>query len=269
MIPVQRLPATDRLVRLCNSRTKNIRALGSTSKAARDEWRLAEAAKSEIRTLLETMAPGVLRCMYCLDSLGTDIDHFEPLSRAPLRTFCWHNHLLACSRCNSNFKREEYPCAEDTEECLLIDPSTDDPADHLELLVAVGKYDDKTRKGKESIRVFGLNREDLVQGRFDAYITSCDVLNSWHRKVLIGDLTGAAHSAAALRREPFGDVLHALEKLGSLPYAAAALGDELAESLAAWLRAPTRATTTNMQLHVASDGVLEAGYSEAVDLEEG
>lgn len=241
MIPVQRLPATERLVRLCDSRTEKIRELGATSKVARDEWRLAESAKSEIRTLLEKMAPGVLRCMYCLDSMGTDIDHFEPLSRTPLRTFCWHNHLLACSRCNSNYKREEYPCDEETGQCLLIDPSSDDPADHLELLVTIGEYEGKTRKGEESIRVFGLNREDLVQGRFDAYITSCDVLNSWHRKVRRGDLTGAALSAAALRREPFGDVLRALEKLGCLPYAATALGDELAGSLQAWLRTPTAA----------------------------
>lgn len=237
MIPVQRPPATQRLVQLCDSRTQNIQKMGATGKAARSEWRLADAAKSEIRILLEKMAPGVLRCMYCLDSLGTDIDHFEPLSRAPLRAFCWHNHLLACSRCNSNYKREEYPCDQDTGECLLIDPSTDDPSDHLELRVAIGEYEGKTRKGEESIRVFGLNREDLVQGRFDAYITSCDVLNAWHRKVCRGDLKGAAYSAAALRREPFGDVLHALEKLGSLPYATAALGDELAESLAAWLHA--------------------------------
>lgn len=236
MIPVQRLPATERLVRLCDSRTENIQKLGATSKVARDEWRLAEAAKGEIRVLLAKMAPGVLRCMYCLDNLGTDIDHFEPLSLTPLRTFCWHNHLLACSRCNSNFKREDYPCDEDTGECLLIDPSADDPADHLELLVVFGEYEAKTRKGEESIRVFGLNREDLVQGRFDAYITSCDVLNSWHRKVCRGDLAGAAQSAAALRREPFGDVLRALEKLGRLPYAAATLGEELAESLSAWNR---------------------------------
>ncbi|MFF1265470.1 HNH endonuclease [Streptomyces anulatus] len=234
MIPVQRLPATERLVRLCHSRTEQVRKLGATSTAARETWRLAEAAKSEIRALLEKMAPGVLRCMYCLDNLGTDIDHFEPLSRSPLRTFCWHNHLLACSRCNSNFKREEYPCDSETGECLLIDPSADDPADHLELLVAVGEYEGKTRKGEESIRVFGLNREDLVQGRFDAYVTSCDVLSSWHRKVRRGDMAGAAQSAAALRREPFGDVLRALEKLGSLPYATIALGEEVAESLAAW-----------------------------------
>lgn len=240
MIPVQRLPAPDRLVRLCHSRTEKIRERGATSKVARDEWRLADAAKGEIRALLEKMAPGVLRCMYCLDSLGTDIDHFEPLSRAPLRTFCWHNHLLACSRCNSNFKREDYPCDGETGECLLINPSRDDPADHIELRVTLGEYEARTRKGEESIRVFGLNREDLVQGRFDAYVTSCDVLNSWHRKVRSGDLAGASQSAAALRREPFGDVLRALEKVGHLPYAAAALGQELAESLAMWIRTNTQ-----------------------------
>jgi uncharacterized protein (TIGR02646 family) len=234
MIPIQRLPATERLVRLCHRRTEQIQQLGATSKAARDTWGLADAAKGEIRTLLEKMAPGVSRCMYCLDSFGTDIDHFEPLSRAPLNTFCWHNHLLACSRCNSNFKREDYPCDAVTGECLLIDPSADDPADHLELLVVTGEYEGKTRKGEESIRVFGLNREDLMLGRFDAYVKSCDILNSWNRKLRNGDLVGAAQSAAALRREPFGDVLRALEKLGRLPYAAVALGEELAESLAAW-----------------------------------
>ena len=234
MIPVQRPPATERLARLCRSRTESIQKLGATSKVARDTWRIAKAAKGEIRSLLEKMAPGVLRCMYCLDSLGADIDHFEPLSRAPLRTFCWHNHLLACSRCNSNFKREEYPCDEDSGECLLINPSVDDPADHLELFVATGEYEGRTRKGEESVRVFGLNREDLVLGRLDAYVTSCDVLNSWHRKVCRGDLLGAAQSAAALRREPFGDVLRALEKLGRMPYSSAALGEELSESLAAW-----------------------------------
>lgn len=237
MIPVQRLPATERLVRLCRRRTESIQELGATSKAARDTWRTAEATKGEIRSLLEKMAPGILRCMYCLDSLGTDIDHFEPLARAPLRTFCWHNHLLACSRCNSNFKREEYPCDENSGECLLVNPSVDDPADHLELLVAYGQYEGRTRKGEESIRVFGLNRGDLVQGRLDAYVRSCDVLNSWHRKVCRGDLSGAAQSAAALRREPFGDVLRALEKLSRMPYSGAALGEELSESLAAWTSA--------------------------------
>ncbi|MFE7622378.1 hypothetical protein [Streptomyces sp. NPDC057509] len=51
---------------------------------------------------LADMAPGHQRCMYCGDSQGTDIDHFEPKSLAPLRTFEWFNHLLACAYCNSN-----------------------------------------------------------------------------------------------------------------------------------------------------------------------
>jgi hypothetical protein len=28
------------------------------------------------------MAAGIMRCMYCGDNLGTDIDHFEPISGA-------------------------------------------------------------------------------------------------------------------------------------------------------------------------------------------
>lgn len=53
------------------------------------------------------------RCMYCGDNQGTDVDHFEPLSLAPLRTFDWPNHLLACSLCNSHYKRHLFPCDED------------------------------------------------------------------------------------------------------------------------------------------------------------
>lgn len=58
---------------------------------------------------LTGMAPGHQRCMYCGDSQGTDIDHFEPKSQAPLRTFDWTNYLLACSYCNSNQKRDLFP----------------------------------------------------------------------------------------------------------------------------------------------------------------
>ena len=129
-------------------------------------------------------------------------------------------------------------------QCLLIDPSVDDPADHLRLLPETGLFKPRTRKGVETERVFGLNREDLVEGRQDAYTTCCDVITSWHRKTRRGDSAGAARSAAALRREPFGDVLRALEDLGRLPYAAAALrSDELAEgrdSLAGRPRATAR-----------------------------
>lgn len=54
-------------------------------------------AHHRLDSVLRQMAPGLERCMYCGDNQGTDIDHFEPLARNPLRTFDWLNHLLACS----------------------------------------------------------------------------------------------------------------------------------------------------------------------------
>ena len=63
----------------------------------------------EVRMALERMAHGRARCMYCEESLGTDIDHFWPKATYPARTFSWPNYLLACSHCNSNLKRNEFP----------------------------------------------------------------------------------------------------------------------------------------------------------------
>lgn len=236
MIPLHRPTADEELLRLCAERSESIRRLGATSKAAQDQWRAAKAAKNGIRALLLRMAPGVERCMYCLDSVGTDIDHFEPKSRRPLRTFCWHNHLLACSRCNSNFKRTEYPC-DAFGQCLLIDPSVDDPADHLTLLPASGEFEARTRKGEETLRVFGLNRPELLMGRQDAYVKCQDVMTVWHRYIREGDHAEAELRARALQREPFADVLRALEELARLPHAQLILGDELSEAAAAWLAA--------------------------------
>lgn len=69
----------------------------------------ADAAFVEIRRTLQQMAPGIERCMYCEDSQGTDIEHFWPKGRYPAGAFCWENYLLACSFCNSNCKREDFP----------------------------------------------------------------------------------------------------------------------------------------------------------------
>ncbi|MEV7218082.1 hypothetical protein AB0O31_33935 [Kitasatospora cineracea] len=240
MIPLERPPASERLTKLCDFRTRKIRTGGATTEVAAKEWQRAATAKSMIRELLEAMAPGVLRCMYCLDSRGTDIDHFAPKSRVPLWTFCWHNHLLACSHCNSNLKRDAYPC-DSFGQCLLIDPTVEDPADHLRLDPITGEYQgctpdgESSAKGVVSIRVFGLNRYELREGRRNAYIKCRELLSSWHRQFRCGDYQRAEEIALALCNEPFADVLRFLEWIGSQTYAAAALGDELATALAAWL----------------------------------
>lgn len=169
---------------------------------------MAKAPKKHVKTLLESMAHGAVRCMYCDDSRGTDIDHFQPLAVAPLRAFAWDNHLLACSFCNSNAKRDEYPVDADGV-CLLVDPTAEDPGDHLFLMLRSGEYGHHTDKGKHTIRVFGLNRPDLVMGRKDAFFLTCSVLRDWHGLRREG-APEADRVAQALLDSPFVDVVYAI-----------------------------------------------------------
>ncbi|MFD1364783.1 HNH endonuclease family protein [Actinoplanes sichuanensis] len=124
------------------------------------------------------MAPGAERCMYCGDNQGTDIDHHEPMARDPLRTFDWLNHLLACSHCNSHHKRDRFPVDEHGRP-LLIDPSVEDPFDHLLLSLSVGEYRALTEKGVQSIEVFGLNRPILARGRQQTFDVVVMCLRQW------------------------------------------------------------------------------------------
>jgi hypothetical protein len=226
LIPVQRTAAPQATLQLLDRRTVTVRTTGATTAAARAEWRRAATPKARIRELLRGMAHGAERCMYCLDNYGTDIDHFQPIAVAPLRAFDWPNHLLACSRCNSNFKRDEYPC-DAAGNCLLVDPSAEDPADHLLLLPSSGQYDALTPKGAATIRVFGLNRPDLVQGRRTAFVMTCAILRDWHAH-------GSAETAGALRQSPHADVLRSLERLDAAAAGTVLRGGATAEALAHW-----------------------------------
>ncbi|NEA44498.1 HNH endonuclease [Streptomyces sp. SID11385] len=217
MIRLPRVPVPEQARDLLARRTRNVEEAGGTSRAARTEWERAHAPKKHVRTALEGMARGAVRCMYCDDSRATDIDHFEPLERAPLRAFEWLNHLLACSHCNSNAKREQYPVDGDGN-CLLVDPTAEDPADHLRLLLHTGEYAAvaDSAKGEETIEVFGLNRPDLVKGRQDAFHRARSNLRDWHQLRKQADHEAAreaARVAQALLDSPFVDVVHVMARL--------------------------------------------------------
>ena len=126
-------------------------------------------AREEVGRILRGMASGRERCMYCEDSMGTDLDHFRPKSTFPASAYEWDNLLLACSHCNSNLKRDEFPLLSDGT-AGLIDPSKDDPLDHLRLSPYTGEYEPVGPKGEESRRVFGLNRQICLTGRVDAWV---------------------------------------------------------------------------------------------------
>ncbi|MGK4582770.1 HNH endonuclease [Kitasatospora sp. HPMI-4] len=217
MIPLQRPPLHDKLAADLARRTQALRSGGPSTAAGRAAWRDAREAKARLRTLLHRMAPGLARCMYCGDNLGTDIDHFEPIARAPLRTFDWHNHLLACAYCNSNLKRDRFPCDPVTGAHLLIDPSHEDPADHLLLYLESGAYRGLTPKGHATIDVFGLNsRGELVRGRRLAFTVVKSLLREWHRHSAESPET-AKELADALALLWQADVLRAVVRLARTP----------------------------------------------------
>ncbi|MER6946561.1 HNH endonuclease [Nonomuraea sp. NPDC000554] len=171
--------------------------------------------------------------MYCGDSRGTDIDHFEPINSSPLRTFDWMNHLLACSSCNSNSKRDQFPCdANGTP--LLIDPTIDDPYDHLRLILSTGFYRGNTPKGKTTIDVLRLNRGDLQRGRELAFPRCQAMLRDYLRMQDSGNLREATKMLNALQEQPFIGVLHAMFRTAPNPGAEIVLGGaEVLEALKA------------------------------------
>jgi uncharacterized protein (TIGR02646 family) len=77
------------------------------------------------------------RCMYCEDSRGTDIEHFRPQSLYPGHVFRWLNFLWICAACNRS-KGKRFPC-DSFGEPLLLDPTLDEPWDHLFFDTATGE----------------------------------------------------------------------------------------------------------------------------------
>jgi hypothetical protein len=166
--------------------------------------------------------------MYCEDSLGTDIEHFWPKMAYPERAFAWDNYLLACSHCNSNLKRTQFPL-DDSGAPRLIDPTRDEPAKHLMFLPSNGEFDACGPKGEDTILVFGLNDDApprrLPTGRRDALVCLTALLIEYDRRVEKG--RGHADIKDVMLRHPFGSVLQWLVQTAGMPGAEAVLGPDI------------------------------------------
>jgi hypothetical protein len=147
--------------------------------------------------------------MYCEDSLGTDIEDFYPKKRYPHRAFRWDNYLLACSHCNSNLKRERFPFI--NRKPALINPTADDPAEHLAFLPTSGEFVATGVKGQPSIDVFGLNDTEasrkLPQARRETLLTLQILLERYDKFIDAQDVKRAALTKQAIQNQPFSMVL--------------------------------------------------------------
>ncbi len=194
MIQVRRLSEPMVLVReadrwteeLCAARHEHYRA-SSELEVSRPgpEPKYPRAKKSryahrEIRRRLEEMFGA--KCAYCESRVKAvsyqHVEHFRPQSVYPLLAYEWTNLLLACERCNSAYKRQQFPLTDgsqpeedptapcsrsDDDDRALVDPCRDDPAAFFDfrgaILVCLNPRAEKTRD------VCGLNREDLKDER--------------------------------------------------------------------------------------------------------
>lgn len=138
-----------------------------------NEWKSARQTKSigNVLAILQRMMGDRERCMYCLDSHGADIEHFWPKTPYPERMFLWSNLLLCCTECG-RFKGNRFPL--DNGQPLLIDPTAEDPWDHIDFDPSTGnltaKFDlqanDWSVKGLKTVETLQLDRREALSAGY-------------------------------------------------------------------------------------------------------
>src|SRR5688572_2076162 len=200
MIHVQRPPAPPELKSALDAATSRILTSysGPTMVAQKRVERWSEPVwDAAFRPLLSVFAG---KCAYCETSAETSfglVDHFRPRSGAmDLRKrvdadhyywlACeWTNLYLVCRTCNINKKTlfpvdgERAPVGQSVadEKPELLDPCIDQPADHL-VFEDSGRVIPASRRGEITIKVLGLDREDLVAARALASTEILTILQS-------------------------------------------------------------------------------------------
>lgn len=214
---IQRLPLSSQSVAFLLKRTQKVAGAGDPRAEAKRLWEMQDNITfREVREVLGRMATGIERCMYCEDSEGTAIEHFWPKAIYPDRAYDWPNYLVACSRCNSNFKRDQFPL-DGGGQPLLINPTEEDPLDHLALSPTTGIYVTRpgSAKGDPSLEVFGINRSTLLLGRQDAWTILERLLVDYARAKEAGDAELSGKIETAVRRHPFSGVFAALLRIAA------------------------------------------------------
>lgn len=160
-----------------------------------------ELPRPQVKEALEELFHG--KCAYCESDIrgsGSEIDHFRPKAAASNLKgdkqnadhygwflYEWSNHFLSCLSCN-RAKRNLFPvdgprapvlsswieaCRSET--ALLLDPCLDTPERHLRFDLK-GVAFGRTKRGKATIDVLNLNRENLVAARREKFEHCAELL---------------------------------------------------------------------------------------------
>ncbi len=214
------------------------------------DQRRARVGFTPVKDLLRAMCSGVTRCMYCQDSGGVDVEHFQPKSWYPGLVFAWANFLLVCTRCNrkkSNRFSLFHPKANTVRKLarkkgtplrkppiaapVLLNPRVDDPQQFFSLdlqgtfqfvpLATAGSV--PWLRADLTLETLDLNDDDLLRARRNAYDSFLSHLHSADRALSRGDAAGLVRVRAAIVGAPCGVVwLEMQRQQASVPTLAAA-----------------------------------------------
>ncbi len=151
------------------------------------EWKSARQTKTmgKVFATLQSMMGVRQRCMYCLDSHGSDIEHFRPKSSYPKWMFKWNNLLLCCTECG-RIKGTQFPM--DGKRPMLIDPTKDEPWDYLDFDPVTGnmtaRFDlqanDFFIRGQRTVSTLQLDRrEALAAGYVHTHKKICFAISNF------------------------------------------------------------------------------------------
>lgn len=183
------------------------------------DQRRGSSTLKAVEAALRALAPGLARCMYCDDSEGCDIDHFQPKATAAgrQRVFDWDNLLWACTPCN-RAKLNRF-------EAEAINPTHDDPMNHLVLSSSTGCWEARVLggagavlrdpRGEATLRSLdSLNRQSVATGRARAGKYLGEILLPLYAEYRAqGDLRRAALIQSTVTTSPFSDVFAWLLRL--------------------------------------------------------
>lgn len=169
------------------------------------DWKCARQTQSmgKVLSTLHAMVGERQRCMYCLDSHGSDIDHFRPKNRYHKYMYRWENMLLCCTHCG-RIKGDQFPMA--GRRVLLVDPTKENPWDSLDFDPTTGsicaRFDVQLNKwslkGEKTVEVLHLDkREALSQG----YLKTLRRLSETIRSELASGVINAVNLTEKLKSE--------------------------------------------------------------------
>ncbi len=144
--------------------------LGDPAKSNDFVWATHNGEKINTKLLPVLRNATKKHCAFCDDKIqkGT-IEHFRPTSKYPLLAYVWQNLFPSCSECqekNNEFDKNLLkPDREDYEffRYFIYNPFTG------EILVSPKASTDDKIRAETCIKIYRLNRAELIEDRMDCY----------------------------------------------------------------------------------------------------